>query len=196
LIHLEQQWQDNHLTVLGDLFHERVHSGEREWRDGRLLIRSLRLVSYTLGLSGQADLVEFCKTEQSKGAVISGIKGEWLPFPVEYKKGKPKADNIDEVQLCAQAICLEEQLSVNITEGALYYGAEKKRHSVLYTPELRSKTIQLAESLHKLMKSGKTPVAVYAARCKSCSLIEICQPKWAGLTTKAKYEAMLFEEPQ
>ncbi len=196
LIHLEQQWEENRHTVLGELLHERVHAGEKESRGDCISIRSLRLVSYRLGLTGQADLVEFQRSIPGKGASLPGRDGQWLPYPVEYKKGKPKADNIDEVQLCAQALCLEEQLSVKIPEGALFYGAKKRRHPVSFSPELRKQTEDLAGRLHELIHSGKTPPADYSSKCKSCSLVEVCQPKWNEMMKRTRYEELLFTEDE
>ncbi|MBI5184319.1 MAG: CRISPR-associated protein Cas4 [Nitrospinae bacterium] len=194
LTHLEQQWAENRHTVLGEILHERVHGGEKESRGDRISVRSLRLVSYRLGLTGQADVVEFKRSIDGRGVSLPNREGRWLPYPVEYKKGKPKEDGVYEVQLCAQALCLEEQLSVEIPEGALFYGAEKRRHPVSFSPELRKKTGDLAERLHDLIRAGKTPPAVYSSKCKSCSLMEVCQPKWKGVMKRERYEELLFEE--
>lgn len=196
LIHLEQQWAENKHTVLGEILHERVHGGEKESRGDRISVRSLRLVSYRLGLTGQADLVEFRRSEDGRGGFLPNREGRWLPYPVEYKKGKPKADDMDEIQLCAQALCLEEQLSVEIPEGALYYGEKKRRHPVSFSPELRKKTEDMAERLHGLVRAGKTPPPVYSSKCKSCSLMEACQPKWKGVMKRERYETMVFAEDE
>lgn len=197
LIHLEQQWAENRLTVLGELLHERVHSAESETRGEVRTVRTLRLASYTLGLTGQADVVEFHRTEDpTTGTPLESCDGLWMPFPVEYKKGKPKSDRIDEVQLCAQALCLEEQLSISISEGAIFYGEKRRRHPVMFKHELRDKTITLSRKLHKLMASGKTPPAKFEPKCKSCSLYELCQPKWSGIIKRQRYEALLFAEDE
>ena len=132
LIHLEQQWQDNMRTVEGDLLHRRAHDEAlRERRGGTLILRSLPVVSYTLGLSGQCDVVEF--HADPAGVSIHGEDGQWRPFPVEYKRGHPKAHHADELQLCAQAMCLEELLCCSFSAGALFYGEPHRRTLVLFS---------------------------------------------------------------
>jgi len=197
LIHLEQQWAENRFTVLGDLLHEKVHRFESDVQGDCITARSLRLVSYELGLTGQADVVEFhrCKN-QKEGIEISGKKGKWIPFPVEYKKGKPKVDNIDRVQLCAQAICLEEQLQISIYKGALFYGEKRRRQQVSLDSELRQETIRLTIKLHELLPFGKTPAPDYTKKCRSCSLYDICNPKLTGFIKRKKYEEILFAEDE
>lgn len=136
-----------------------------------MLIRSLRL-----GLAGKADAVEFHKQSSD----------EWLPFPVEHKLGKPKADDSDKVQLCAQALCLEEMLKVSIPRGALFYGRTRRREDVVFDDWLRSKTEAVAAKLHALIAAGKTPLAVYEPKCDSCSLIDLCLPKLSSKTDSAQ----------
>lgn len=193
LIHVEQQWADNRATVLGELLHEKVHTEGKESRGVVRTARSLRLVSYRLGLVGQADVVEFLKTDDAQlGVKLSGCRGYWSPFPVEYKKGKAKKDNVDRIQLCAQALCLEEQLGVEISEGALFYGANRRRVSVLLDNSLRELTEEFAQRLHVLIDSGITPAAIYSPKCKNCSLYDLCSPKWTKLYSKKHYEKILF----
>ncbi len=176
LIHLEQAWAENVFTTEGALFHERAHGGETELRGDVLTVRTVRLRSLRLGLSGQADVVEFHRTEE--GVEIPGRRGRWVPFPVEYKRGKPKRDPVDEVQLCAQALCMEEMLSVAIPRGALFYGQTRRRFDVEFHEGLRRLTESTAERLHALIRSGQTPPAEYAkAKCENCSLIGLCLPK-------------------
>ena len=164
LIHIERLWADNRFTAEGNAMHERAHSGEAESRPGVRITRSLPVVSRELGISGQCDIVEFHKS----GEVV----------PVEYKRGKPKAHRADEVQLCAQAICLEETLHISIPLGHLFYGKTKRRTEVVFDAPLRELTKDLAAQLHELIASQKTPPAVYESRkCDACSLIELCQPK-------------------
>lgn len=193
LIHLEQQWAENRFTVLGDLLHAKVHEPETDSRRDCITARSLRLVSYELGLTGQSDVVEFHRCESTQpGITIPGKAGLWRPFPVEYKKGKPKADNIDAVQLCAQALCLEEQLNLEIPAGALFYGDNRRRQQVAFDSALRNETMQLTEKLHTLIASGKTPAAIYAKKCRSCSLYDICNPKLTSAIKRKRYEEILF----
>lgn len=196
LIHIENQWVENRLTILGRILHEKTHSDRPESRGDVRIARGLRLVSYRLGLVGQADVVEFQRQKEGGegGVCIAGLNGRWLPFPVEYKRGKPKIGDEDEVQLCAQALCLEEQLEISILKGALYYGQPRRRHPVEFDEMLRQRTVFMARRLHVLIESGKTPPAVYGPKCKSCSLYDICNPTWKKMAERERYEKMLFEE--
>jgi len=169
LIHIEQAWEENRLTAEGRVLHERVHEADNESRGDMRIARGVRLRSLRLGLVGQADVVEFRRTEQG-----------WLPFPVEYKRGKPKRDASDKVQLCAQAICLEEMLNAAIPGGALIYGITRRRLEVAFDPALHELTLNTAERLHRLIASGATPPAVYEKKCDHCSLSALCLPKTAG----------------
>lgn len=172
LIHVEQVWEENRLTVEGKNMHDRVHEQSAESRPGIRIVRGLRLRSLRLGLVGQADVVEF---HLQSG--ISDLKSRQQPFPVEYKRGKPKADHSDEVQLCAQALCLEEMLDVAIPAGALFYGATRRRQDVEFSESLRALTTHTAERLHALLNTGITPPAVYGPKCDHCSLLQQCLPK-------------------
>lgn len=163
LIHLEQVWAENRLTAEGRILHERAHDGPSETRPGIRITRGLPVRSLSLGLSGQCDVVEFHKN----GAIV----------PVEYKRGKPKAHRADEVQLCAQALCLEEMLSANISHGFLFYGQRKRRTEVPFDPPLRALVTRLARELHDLFINRQTPPAQYEShKCDACSLIHLCQP--------------------
>jgi CRISPR-associated exonuclease Cas4 len=178
LIHIEQQWAENRLTAEGELLHDRVHEAESEARPGIVVARGLRLQSRRLGLSGQADVVEFrLPGPDERGCVrLAGRSGWWRVFPVEYKRGRPKPDRRDEVQLCAQALCLEEMLAAGIPEGAMFYGQPRRRWPVAFDVGLRRETEELAARVHALLASGKTPAAVYEKKCKNCSLIDLCMP--------------------
>ena len=169
LIHVETLWADNRLTVEGRGLHKRVHEADDETRGDVHIVRGLRLRSLRLGLTGQADVVEFHRHAD----------GSDCPFPVEFKRGRPKPDTCDEVQLCAQALCLEEMLSVDIPEGAIFYGQPRRRHAVELSPALRDQTEQAAERLHRLIASGLTPPAVYEKKCDNCSLVSLCLPRIA-----------------
>jgi CRISPR-associated exonuclease Cas4 len=172
------------------LLHERVHGQEAESRGDVLIVRGLKLRSLALGLTGVADVVEFHRVEKG-GVKLPGKKGLWQPFPVEYKRGKPKKDSCDEVQLCGQAMCLEEMLGAKIENGALYYGAQHKRHEVVFGDALRKETGSIASRLHVLIDAGKTPPAVYEKKCDNCSLLEVCMPE-AGRGSVGKYLDELF----
>lgn len=170
LIHLEQVWAENRLTAEGRILHERVHEQEGETRAGVRIERGMPLRSLRLGLVGVADVIEFHRLPN----------GGWRPFPVEYKRGKPKPDRCDEVQLCAQAMCLEEMMGLAVPEGALFYGRTRRRHAVEFLPELRKATEETAAAVRALLDAGVTPPAVYDKKCKQCSLLEICLPKSLG----------------
>ena len=165
LIHIEQLWEENRLTVEGRHLHERADDGRRETRGARRIARALPLRSLRLGLSGRADVVEF----HDDGGVMRA-------FPVEYKRGQPKLDRSDEVQLCAQAICLEEMLGLAIPGGALFYGTTRRRTEVPFDAELRAVTETAAARLHALISAGITPPAVRAPKCDGCSLLDVCLP--------------------
>lgn len=177
LIHIEQLWSENRLTAEGRILHDKAHGGEGESRGGLRIARGLRIHSLRLGLTGIADVVEFHRSPDGRGAKLTGTDGVWMPFPVEYKRGRPKANRCDEIQLCAQALCLEEFLSTAIPAGALFYGSQRRRHEVLFDSSLRGRTEELAARLHELTDARKTPPAVYEKKCESCSLINLCLPK-------------------
>lgn len=179
LIHLEQYWVENRLTAEGQVLHERVHEAENESRGDLRLVRGLRLHSLRLGLSGVADMVEFHRDEM--GVHVPGLAGTWRPVPIEYKRGKPKRDRCDEVQLCAQALCLEEMLGTDIAEGALFYGQPRRRTAIAFDADLRNYTEQLAAELHRLQGIGQTPSAHYEKKCRSCSMLDHCLPKVTGI---------------
>lgn len=174
LIHLEQTWDENRLTVLGNILHEHVHEGGREKRGDVITVRGLRLSSARLGLSGQADVVEFHRS--ATGCALPNDAGLWQPFPVEYKRGKPKKDHCDAVQLCAQALCLEEMLACSIPAGALFYGKERRRSDIAFDQALRDETERCVAAVHDLLTRGVTPPPVADKRCGNCSLNERCLP--------------------
>ncbi|MHB2026311.1 MAG: CRISPR-associated protein Cas4 [Elusimicrobiota bacterium] len=177
LIHLEGAWAENVFTTEGRLLHEKVdNQGDFETREGERIARGLPLRSLRLGLVGKADVVEFHPVAQG-GAVLDGLSGKWRPFPVEYKRGKPKRDRRDEVQLCAQALCLEEMLKTGVPAGALFYGRLRRRTQVEFDASLRKETEFLTEGLRELIAAGVTPRAVREPKCDSCSLLEICLPE-------------------
>ncbi|MFV0338259.1 MAG: CRISPR-associated protein Cas4 [Chthoniobacterales bacterium] len=164
LIHLERVWAENQFTAEGQLLHKKAHSDEHESRPSIRITRSLPISSEQLGIFGQCDIVEFHKD----GKII----------PIEYKRGKPKSHRADEVQLCAQALCLEEMLSVKIPQAFLFYGKNKRRTHVALDEKLRTLTQDTIQNLHTLIDSKKTPPAHYETRkCDACSLIDHCQPQ-------------------
>jgi len=178
LIHLEQVWADNLFTAEGNVLHSRADRVEAETRGDIHIARSLRLQSLALGLAGIADVVEFRRVgDDTPGLELPRLRGRWRPFPVEYKRGRPKAGDCDEVQVCAQALCLEEMLGLEIMEGALFYGKTRRRKTVRIDDKLRSRTTELAEEMHRLWRTGQTPPAVYGPKCDQCSLHDLCMPR-------------------
>ena len=187
LIHVEGVWGENYLTATGRQLHERVDRKGAETRKDVHLATALRLLSNRLGLTGVADMVEFHRQESPLdadgtcvAARLPGRGGYWRPFPVEYKRGAPKSHRADEVQLCAQAICLEEMLGVSIAAGALFYGETRRRTDVPFDAELRVLTEDVAAKVHELMRSGETPPPVLTKGCKACSLFDQCRPEDVG----------------
>ena len=179
LIHIEQQWEENPLTAEGRVLHEHVHESGVESRRTLVVVRGLPLHNFRLGLSGQADAVEFRATrdDEPDGVMLDGRPGQWLPFPVEYKRGKPKRQICDLVQVCAQGLCLEEMFGVTIGGGALYYATPRRRQEVVFTAELRRQTERLCVRMHELYGRGETPPPVYTRGCESCSLKTPCMPR-------------------
>lgn len=196
LIHLEQQWEENRLTTEGRVLHERVDEPNVENRPGLRIVRALKIRSLRLGISGQADVVEFHRIADGtrEGVRLPRAEGRWQPFPVEYKRGKPKTDLCDEVQLCAQAMCLEEMLGAPIPAGALFYGAPRRRSDIQIDESLRAETERRCVRLHDMIESRVTPPAFYTKRCDSCSLLDICKPKAFNGKPPSRYLASLFQE--
>ena len=193
LIHVENQWNENLRTVEGNLFHSRAHDEkQRERRDGVLILRGLPIVSHTLGLSGQCDVVEFHASPD--GIPLHGEEGLWIPFPVEYKRGAPKENSADQLQLCAQAICLEEMLCCSIPEGALFYGETRRRTKVFFTEELRETVRLTAAEMHQMLRRGHTPKVKPTKSCNACSLKELCLPVLMRKKDVAEYLKAAMEE--
>ncbi|MDD2362549.1 MAG: CRISPR-associated protein Cas4 [Oscillospiraceae bacterium] len=175
LIHIEKQWHENYYTISGQQLHERAHNEAlTELRGNLLITRGLSIFSHTLRITGKCDVVEFRLSEN--GVPLFGREGRWQPFPVEYKRGEPKANNCDAAQLCAQAICLEEMFCCEIPQGALFYGQDKRRAAVTFTPELRLEVGSALSEMHELIKRGHTPRVKPSKSCNACSLKDKCLP--------------------
>jgi CRISPR-associated exonuclease Cas4 len=186
LIHLEQQWSENLRTVEGKLLHNRAHDASlREHRGNTLILRELSVFSHQLGLSGKCDVMEFYKDEN--GITLNGEVGKWRPFPVEYKRGQPKEHNADKLQLCAQAMCMEEMLCCTIPSGALFYGETRHRLQVEFDENLRQEVITFSQEMHRLYQKGITPKVKPRKGCNACSLKEICLPKLARKKSVSAY---------
>ncbi|MBI5029477.1 MAG: CRISPR-associated protein Cas4 [Chloroflexi bacterium] len=175
LIHVEQQWKENVLTAEGRIMHNRADDPFfTETRNGIITARSVPIASYRLGLSGVCDVVEF--TTSPDGVKLPNRDGLYLPTPIEYKRGKEKRDHSDETQLCAQAMCLEEMLSTNISHGFLYYGETRHRLQVEFTAELRTLVQEMSDEMHNYFSRGYTPKVKTSKACRSCSLADVCLP--------------------
>lgn len=182
LIHIERLWEENRFTAEGRVLHEIAHDPADRKRGSVRRVAALPLACRRLNLAGVADLVEFRKETDGETA-----------YPVEYKRGKAKLHRADEVQLCAQALCLEEMTNRPVPEGALFYAQTKRRVAVPFDPQLRRLTEDIAQQFGALFVSGRTPPAIYRAdRCRSCSLIELCRPK-AGAKSAVGFRARLIE---
>jgi CRISPR-associated exonuclease Cas4 len=169
LIHIERLWEENRFTAEGGVMHGAAHRIDERRRRGVRRVTALSLMSRRLNLSGVADVVEFHAEGDGETA-----------YPIEFKRGKPKLHRADEVQLCAQAICLEEMTGRPVPEGALFYGETRRRAAVPFDPTLRRLTEETAIAFGRLLAEGRTPPAVYRAdRCRACSLLELCKPKAA-----------------
>jgi CRISPR-associated exonuclease Cas4 len=168
LIELEDVWIENQFTAEGKVLHQRVDQPDKQKRGDIRTVRSMRLSHAGLGIEGVADVVEYQR--QADG-------GE-RPFPIEYKRGKPKQHRADEVQLCAQALCLEEMEASDVPEGALFYGEVRRRHPVVFDADLRELTLQIIQACREIVQTKVTPKAIYqAGKCRNCSLIDQCHPQ-------------------
>lgn len=193
LVQIEGLWEDNLFTVEGRHLHHKVDDDVLpESRGDQRVTRGLLLHSFELGLSGKADVVEFhrvCEEElatppraddMATAIQLAGASGLWRPYPVDYKRGRLRHEEGFEAQLCAQALCLEEMLSVAVPEGAVYYGKPRRRLIVAFDETLRATTHNAASRLHELIDSRRTPKVRYAKKCDSCSLFSLCMPKTTG----------------
>lgn len=186
LIHLECQWQENLCTVEGEIIHEKCHDESfTEKRCDLLVSRGMRIFSAEIGAIGQCDVVEFL--QGSQGTHLFGREGLWQVTPIEYKRGKPKSDDIDILQLCTQALCLEEMLCCEITRGYLYYDEIHRRDEIAFTPELQKRVRILFKEMHEAYRRGTTPKSKPSKKCQSCSLKELCLPKLCRNVSVASY---------
>jgi CRISPR-associated exonuclease Cas4 len=176
LIHIEQQWQENFRTIEGEILHEKTHDNTIKEKRGDLIVsRGMGIFSRSLGITGACDVVELHRA--SDGVKIFGRDGTYKPVPVEYKRGKPKEDESDVLQLCAQALCLEEMLLCEIPEAFLFYGETKRRLKIVLDDDLRGRVKTIFKEMHDLYDRRHTPKVKISKACKACSLTEICMPK-------------------
>lgn len=176
LIHIENQWAENFRTVDGSLLHKNAHDkGNRESRGDLIITRGMNVFSRTLGVSGECDVLEFHRSED--GVSLQGREGLWQPYPVEYKRGSFNAQSGDSLQLCGQAMCLEQMLCCTIPKGALYFGETRRREEILFTEELRKVVQDQLMEMHDLYKRGHTPKVKPTKACNACSMKELCIPR-------------------
>jgi CRISPR-associated exonuclease Cas4 len=189
LIHVERLWSENVHTVEGRHAHAQAHEAGGESRGSIRIVRALSLRSLAVGLTGVADVVEFHR--QESGVVLPGRSGHWSIFPVEYKKGKPKRHRADEVQLCAQAMCLEEMFGTVVSDGALFYGKTRRRKHVAFDEPLRSSTLSAAARFREIVDQRLTPAARWGPKCRQCSLIDDCRPRAAEKSARRYLASMI-----
>lgn len=194
LIHVECLWEENRLTAEGNVLHKRAHNDQlTEKRPGLIITRSMQVSSPNLGMTGQCDIVEFQQSEE--GAVIHGHRGRWLICPIEYKHGKDKYDASDMLQLCCQAMCLEEMTACPIPYGYLYYHQIRRRRKIDFTEELREQVRRTAEEMHAYFQRGYTPKVKPNQRCRSCSLKDLCLPRLCrNISVETYYDSFMESE--
>ena len=195
LILIEGQWRDNLYTAEGGALHEKVHRSETENRPGSRIARALPLKSAHLGLAGKADVVEFHRVS-SGGVGIACAEGYWRPCPVEYKRGRRRREASFEVQLCAQALCIEEMLATSVPAGALYYGKTRRRLEIEFDAGLREQTERAALRLHEMVQRGRTPPARRTSKCAKCSLEPLCMSGAMKAGHGASYVRTIFAEAE
>lgn len=183
LIHVEQVWAENRFTAEGRILHERVDSGEKEQRGALRYERGVHLVSEHHQIRGKMDLLEI----ESDGDSLSY-------FPVEYKRGKPKTEDWDRIQLCAQALCIEEMKNTQVSEGAIWYWEVRRREGVVLDETLRQATVAAIENAREILADGSTPAPTEERqRCRACSLVDLCQPHTFRRDLSARYVEQLGE---
>ena len=192
LIHMEQLWKENLRTVEGRIVHERCHDeGFTEKRKDLLTTRGMRVFSRTLGAVGQCDVVEFHR--QADGVRLFGQEGAWQAIPVEYKRGKPKTEDCDRLQLAAQAMCFEEMLGGEVLRAYLFYDEIRRREEVEVTEALRQEVRNVFREMHDYARRGHTPKAKPKKQCQSCSMKELCLPRLPKLLSVDEYYRRALE---
>lgn len=193
LIHIEQQWAENFRTADGRIMHQNAHDGNfREKRGDVIITRAMKIASAELGISGECDVVEF--HQDKDGIALNGLNGTYQVIPVEYKRGQAKADDCDAVQLCAQAMCLEEMLCCEIPQAYLYYGETRRRQSIILDTALREKTAAMIAEMHELFRRQYTPKVKRTKACNACSLKDICLPVLNKQRSAAAYMAEMLKD--
>jgi CRISPR-associated exonuclease Cas4 len=195
LIHIEKQWQENVRTIEGHLIHEKAHDQFfNETRGNTIISRGMPIYSASLGISGECDVIEFRKGKT--GINIFGKEGLYEVIPIEYKRGKEKEDEIDELQLTAQAMCLEEMLCCHITKGYLYYNETRRRTEVVLRDQLRRQVESIVGEMHQLLERGHTPKVKRSKHCNACSLRDLCLPSLYSNKTAREYMERIYSEEE
>lgn len=195
LIHIEQQWEENLKTVEGEILHKKAHDGYlSEKRKDLIVSRGMPVYSKSLGINGVCDIVEFYKDDD--GVELIGHEGKYKVFPIEYKRGEPKENDIDVLQLVAQAMCLEEMLCCEIPNGALFYGETRRRFQVEISDELKSKVIDIFNEMHSYFDRRFTPKVKISKKCNACSLKDLCVPKLCKNKSASEYISKNIEESE
>jgi CRISPR-associated exonuclease Cas4 len=196
LIHIEGVWEENRLTTMGSLQHVPSDKPRSERREGVVVSRGMALRSLRLGVVGKADVVEFHPSGTPVFSSVGERSEATTPLPVEHKRGRPKPDHCDEVQVCAEAMCLEEMLNAHVPRGAIFYGEPRRRLDVQFERGLRCETERLAARFHEMVAAGITPEANYSQhKCRSCSLLDTCLPKRRSTPRSARwYLASMINE--
>lgn len=194
LIHMEQEWNENVLTIEGRHLHDTVHEQGVESRGNIRLVRGLRLRSLKLGLYGVADMVEFHRDERGVFLPNLSKSAKWLPYPVEYKRGRKRYDRADEVQVCAQSMCLEEMLNVSLCQAAIYYGQPRRRSVIELSLDLRDEVERLCNRARALYSGAEQPHYTTGSYCKSCSVCDICMQGTNKGDTSSKYIKSIIRE--
>lgn len=194
MIHIEQLWQENLLTVEGRILHEKAHDAQSsERRADKIITRGMPVQSACMGVNGVCDVVEFVRDEEN-GVALTGYEARWLPVPVEYKRGRPKSADADRLQLCAQAMCLEEMLCCRVPEGFLFYGETRRRERVSFDDALRTQVKVAFEQMHDCLKHRHTPKVKPSTACRACSMRDMCLPVLCKNRSAAVYIQKHMEE--
>lgn len=193
LAYIELQWQENVRTLEGRFLHENAHDPAFDEKRGyTLIVRAMPVHSRTLGISGECDVVEFHKSPD--GIELAGHEGKYKVIPVEYKRGKPKENDADILQLTAQAMCLEEMLCCDIACGFIYYGETRHRTKIVFDTEGREKVRQMFKEMHKYFSQRYTPKVKISKSCNACSLKNVCVPELNKNISAAQYISRKLKE--
>lgn len=193
LIHVEREWEENGRTAEGCVLHENVDEGYKAYRRGLKQFAGVHVRSLRLGVYGRLDVLELLKTADTPDTCpFLGLAGAWTLNPVEFKRGRPKSHEADRIQVCAQALCLEEMTGQTIAAGSLFYGQTRRRDEVAFSAELRALTLRMIERLRTIVIQSILPPPVLKRHCRACSLIQVCQPRVVNGERTERYRKELL----